>query len=94
MKWAVHGKHLMESACREISKLLISMSEDLKPEERDPLYALFKKSYSNHDVLDFLDRSVNRRLFQKLHRWRDEKKKIENPRRVTLYDITDYYNRK
>lgn len=84
----------MESACREVSKLLISMSEDLKPEERNSLYALLKNHYRNHDVIDFLDRSVNRRLFQKLHRWRDEKKKIENSGRVTLYDIMDYYNRK
>ncbi len=83
----------IESACREVSKLLISMSEDLKPEERNSLYALFKKHYGNHDVIDLLDRSVNRRLFQKLHRWRDEKKKRENPHRVTLYDIMDYFNR-
>ncbi|MGB5219286.1 MAG: hypothetical protein WBN66_13430 [Smithella sp.] len=82
----------MESACREVSKLLISIGEDLKPEERNHAYALFKKCYNNNDVLDFLDRSVNRRLFQKLHRWRNEKKKIKNPRRVTLYDIMDYYN--
>jgi tRNA A-37 threonylcarbamoyl transferase component Bud32 len=83
----------MECAGREISKFLVSMGEDLKPEERNPAYALFKKCYGHHDVLDFLDRSVNKRLFQKLHRWRNEKKKTKNPSRVTLYDITDYYNR-
>ncbi|MDM7988286.1 MAG: hypothetical protein QUS13_13230 [Smithella sp.] len=83
----------MESACREVSKLLVSMSEDLKPDERNSLHALFKKHYRNHDVIDYLDRSVNRRLFQKLHRWRNEKKKMENPHRVTLYDIMDYLNR-
>jgi len=82
----------MECAAREISKFLVSMGEDLKPEERNPAYALFKKCYGHHDVLDFLDRSVNRRSFQKLHRWRNEKKKAKNPCRVTLYDITDYYN--
>jgi tRNA A-37 threonylcarbamoyl transferase component Bud32 len=83
----------MECAVREISKFLVSMGEDLKSEERTPAYALFKKYYANHDVLDFLDRSVNQRSFQKLHRRRDEKKKLKNPHRVTLYDITDYFNR-
>jgi len=58
------------------------------------MYEWFESYYDHHNVLDYLERSVHRRLFQKLHRWRDEKKKIKNPRRVTLYDILDYYNRK
>ncbi len=81
----------MECASREISKFLVSMGEDLKPEERNPAYAFFKKCYGNHEVLDFLDKSVYKRLFQKLHRWRNEKKKAKNPCRVTLYDIMDFY---
>ena len=83
----------MESACREVSKFLISVGEDLKPEERHSAYTLFKKNYHHSDVLHFLDRSVNQRPFQKLHRRRNEKKKIENPRRVTLYDVMDYFNK-
>jgi len=84
-------EHPMESACREVSKLLISMGEDLKPEERNPVYTLFKNGYRNKELLDFLDRSVNRRPFQNLHRWRNERKKKENPRRVTLYDLIDTF---
>ncbi|OPY90342.1 MAG: hypothetical protein A4E72_00700 [Syntrophus sp. PtaU1.Bin208] len=79
----------MECACREISKLLVSMGEDLKPEERKSLYHLFKNIYQDKDVLEYLDRSVTRRPFQKLHRWRNQKKKEKNPRRVTLYDLVD-----
>jgi len=78
-----------ESACRELSKLLISIGEDVEPEERNFVYALFKKCYGNSDLLDRLDRSVNGRPFQKLHRWRNEKKKRINPRCVTLYDLVD-----
>jgi tRNA A-37 threonylcarbamoyl transferase component Bud32 len=78
-----------ESACREVSKLLVSMGEDLKPEERMLVYALFKKCYQDKDLLDRLDKSVNGRPFQKLHRWRNEKKKRRNSRRVTLYDLLD-----
>lgn len=79
----------VESACRELSKLLVSMGEDLHPEERTLAYALFKKCYRDKDLLDRLDKSVNGRPFQKLHRWRNEKKKRKNPRRVTLYDLVD-----
>ncbi|SEL94828.1 hypothetical protein SAMN04489760_101114 [Syntrophus gentianae] len=79
----------MECACREISKLLVSMGEDLNPDERKPLYRLFKSIYRDRDVLEYLDRSVTRRPFQKLHRWRNEKKKAKNPQRVTLYDLVD-----
>ncbi len=81
----------MECACREVSKLLVSLGEDLKPEERELVFALFKKSYGSNDLLDTLAGSVNQRPFQKLHRWRNERKKARNPRRVTLYDIADYY---
>lgn len=83
----------MECACREISKLLVSLGEDLKPEERELVFALFKKSYENKDLLDTLARSVNQRPFQKLHRWRNERKKARNPQRVTLYDILDAFHR-
>jgi len=83
----------MESACREISKLLISMGEDLKHTERKRIYALFKKCYQNKELFDCLHKSVIDRPFQKLHRWRDEQKKSKDPRRVTLYDILDYYHR-
>ncbi len=83
----------MECACREISKLLVSMGEDLKPEERKPLYRLFKNTYRDQDVLEYLDRSVTRRPFQKLHRWRNQRKKARNPQRVTLYDLVDTLQR-
>ncbi len=83
----------MECACREVSKLLVSLGEDLKPGERKLVYALFIKSYENKDLLDTLARSVNQRPFQKLHRWRNERKKTRNPQRVTLYDILDDFHR-
>jgi tRNA A-37 threonylcarbamoyl transferase component Bud32 len=79
----------MECACREITKLLISMSQDLPSGERNPLYRLFKKVYRNRDLLDFLDRSIHRRPFQNVHRWRNRRKKEEDPRRVTLYDLAE-----
>ncbi|OPY14819.1 MAG: hypothetical protein A4E66_00298 [Syntrophus sp. PtaB.Bin001] len=80
---------LMESACREVSKLLISVGEDLKPNERELVYSLFKKCYRNKELLDSLASSVSERPFQKFHRWRNKRKKIRDPRRVTLYDLVD-----
>jgi len=65
------------------------MSQDLPSGERNPLYRLFKKVYRNRDLLDFLDRSIHRRPFQNVHRWRNRRKKEEDPRRVTLYDLAE-----
>ena len=45
----------MEYACREISKFLISIGEDMKTEERNLVYALLKKYYRNKDLFGFLD---------------------------------------
>ncbi len=81
----------LESARREVSKLLISIGEDLKPNERDLVFSLFKKCYINKDLLDSLVGSVNERPFQRYHRWRNERKKIRNPQRVTLYDLVDTF---
>lgn len=79
----------LENARREVSKLLISIGENLKPNERKPVYSLFKKCYRNKDLLNSLTNSVNERPFQKYHRWRNKKKKMRNPRCVTLYDLVD-----
>ena len=77
-------------AAREITKLLMTVAEDMPPSERRILYHAFQSTYRHDEVRRFIGKSVYGRPFQGIHRWMSSRRKEKDPRAVTLYDILDH----
>jgi tRNA A-37 threonylcarbamoyl transferase component Bud32 len=80
----------VKCASREILKMLVCTAEDVTPDERPLIFALFRKCYGINDVYEVVRRSILGRSFQSLHRYNDRRKKLKNPGKVTLYDVLEY----
>jgi len=78
---------VMACACREVLKLLVSIAEDMEPSSRESMFKLFKDCYRKEEVYQFIKKGIVERPFQRVHRFRNSKKKMKNPGRVTLYDV-------
>lgn len=81
---------VMACASREVLKLLVSIAEDMQPSSRKSMFQIFKDCYKKDDVYQFISKGIVQRPFQRIHRFRNTKKKRKNPESVTLYDILHY----
>ncbi|MBN2179584.1 MAG: hypothetical protein JW743_09180 [Deltaproteobacteria bacterium] len=78
---------IVQSAAREILKMLISIADDVESERRETVINLFRSCYREGAVYDHIREGITGRPFQGLHRYRDSRKKQRAPEKTTLYDI-------
>jgi len=81
---------VMACASREVLKLLVSIAEDMQPSLRKSAFQIFKDCYKKDDVYQFIRKGIIQRPFQRIHQFRNMRKKKKNPESVTLYDILHY----
>jgi len=80
----------LQSAAREILKMMISIADDGAPKRRGAIFDLFRSCYREGAVYDHIRKEISGRSFQGLHRYRDKRKKEREPGKTTLYDILAY----
>lgn len=79
-------------ATREILKMLVSVADDAESEKKKAIFDLFKSCYRNEKVYEAIKKGITGRPFQRLHLYRDRRKKKREPYRTTLYDILRYFS--
>jgi len=81
---------VMVCAAREVLKLLVSIAEDVESSIRGMVFRLFKEQYGRDDVCLNIMKSVKERPFQAVHRFNNRRKKLQDPNKITLYDVVQY----
>jgi tRNA A-37 threonylcarbamoyl transferase component Bud32 len=80
----------VQCATREVLKLLVSVIEDMGTSFAEPVCRSFRGVYTEETVYAGIEKGITGRPFQRVHRYRNRRKKERDPGQITLYDILHF----